>query len=316
MTTSTAVAIEMKRRVCLMVAPHAADLSTVRRLLQDRGIEPRALSTMPPVGATVLDQVRTALAQADVVVFVLTTPHISPNMYVEMGLALGLNKRLLIFAPAGITDTPSDLRGLLVVTAPLDDEEAIGFSLDQLLAAPPRSVVALKAPASVASGRPLAHAADVLIERAERLKESVGRRSTEGNVHEEFEQIVTAALEESNVAPIVASRTQGQPDLAVWVDELDSLGLNPLIIELKLRLDAPAAIAETTTQARGYIRDFRAQAILIVYVIGPRSDDVPMPLPGAVVSISLIALLKEMRTQSFGIVLRDALNKGADTDAG
>ena len=62
--TTHAVAVEMKRRTCLVVAPPAADLSTVRRLLRDREVESLILAEVPPIGVAVLDQLSGALVHA------------------------------------------------------------------------------------------------------------------------------------------------------------------------------------------------------------------------------------------------------------
>jgi len=130
--TTHAVAVEVKRRTCLVVAPPAADLSIVRRLLRDREVEPLMLADVPPIGVTVLDQLTRALARSEVVIFVLSTPNADANVYFEIGLARGQGKRLMILAPEGTTHVPGGVRELLVVKAQLDDDEAIGFSLDRL----------------------------------------------------------------------------------------------------------------------------------------------------------------------------------------
>jgi hypothetical protein len=317
MTTQGAVAVGTKRRTCLLVAPPIADLSVVRRLLQERGVESIALSDVPPLGVTVLDQLNKALAQSDFVIFVLSPSDTNTSIYFEIGLALGQGKKLMVIAPGDAAAMPADLRELLIVKAQLDNDEAIGFPLDQFLAAPP-SNGATAAPTAEIKGQPLGDTADALIQRAEALKNRVAHQSTNVDAHQELEQIVIEALEASHVAPVVASQGQDrQADLAVWVDELDSLGLNPLLIELKGRLDTWEAIDAAVDQAEAYLRSFRAQAILILFVAGPRTDrEMPAPSFPNVLPFDLIDLLNRMRTKSFGTVLRAAIYDGMAANKG
>jgi len=316
---SSAIAIEAMRRTCLVVAANGADVSSMRKLLQERDVDLRLLSSLPPIGATLLDQLQFALEEADIVVFVLTGPTISPNMYFEMGLAVGLHKRLMIVAPVGVAETASDLHNLLIVRAQLDDDAALGFSLDQLLAAPQPPQEPAKALTALAGGQPLEDRAEALVKRAELLRRGIEHSSSDVNAYREFEQIVTMALQSSNVAPIVVGpivgRDQGRagrPDLAVWVDELDSLGVNPLIIELKPRLHSSDSLMAATAQMHAYMHDFRTQAGLVIYVVGPRSDDGALALLSRnILGVSLSSLLDEMRTRSFGDILWGAFSESA-----
>ena len=310
--TNSAVAVETKRRTCLLVAPPATDLSILRRLLRDRGVDPLVLSDVPPVGVTVLDQLSKALAQADLVIFILTAPDANANVYFEIGLALGQGKKLMVIAPDDVVDVPAEIRELLVVKAQLDNDEAIEYPLDQFLAAPRSTAMSATTSTARIGGRPLGDMADALIRRAESLKSRVAHQPADVDAHREFEQIVSLALQASHVAPVVQSPRQGKRvDLAAWVDELDSLGLNPLLIELKLRLDTAEVINAAVEQAHTHLRNFRAQAILIVYVVGPRADGEIPALPShSVIFLDLVDLLNRMRTKSFGAVLRAAIYDG------
>lgn len=274
------------------------------------------LSDVPPVGVTVLDQLSKALAQADLVIFVLTTPAANANVYFEIGLALGQGKKLMVIAPEDVADVPADIRELLVVKAQPDNDEAIEYPLDQFLAAPRSHAEAGAASTARIGGRPLGDMADALIRRAESLKSRVAHQPTEADAYLELEQIVSSALQESHVAPIVPSLRQGKRiDFAAWVDELDSLGLNPLLIELKLRLDTAGTINAAVEQAHTYLGSFRARAILIVYLVGPRAEAERLALsPYSILLLDLVDLLNRMRTNSFGAVLRAAIYSGTDTN--
>ncbi len=316
MNTSSAVAVETKRRTCLLVAPPGTDLGAIRRLLGDKGVESFVPSDVPPVGVTVLDQLGKALSRADSIIFVLTASHTDANVSFEIGLALGRGKKLMVLAPDDGKDVPADMRELLVVRARLNDDEAIGFSLDQLLAAPRSN--GGRATASPPGGQPLGDVADPLIRRAESLRDRVARRAVGVPDEQEFEQIVVAALEASRVSPVVAAQGRGDAaGLAVWVEELDSLGLNPLLIELKPGLDGPDAIDAAVGQARAYLRSFRARAVLILSLSGrPAEGGAAPPLPNSVFFLDLVDLLGRMKTRSFGDVLRAIVYDGASALSG
>lgn len=318
--TTHAVAVEVKRRTCLVVAPPAADLSIVRRLLRDREVEPLMLAEVPPIGVTVLDQLTRALARSEVVIFVLSTPNADANVYFEIGLARGQGKRLMILAPEGTTHIPGDIRELLVVKAQLDDDEAIGFSLDQLLAAPSSVPTTTATVANEIAGRSLGDLADALIQRAESLRDRLLEQHANADAYPEFkqrvtyweiEQIVMEALQASHVTPVVASQGRDPGDLAAWVDELDSIGLNPLLIELKLRLDRTGTTDKAVEQASAFLRGNRAGAVLIVSLVGPRADETAPSSANNIIHLDLLDLLHRMRTRSFGAVMRAELHDGA-----
>lgn len=318
MTTQNAIAVETKRRTCLLVASPMEDLSVVRRLLQERGVEPIVLTEAPPLGVTVLDQLNKVLAQSDSVIFVLTTSGANANTYFEMGLAMGQGKKLMVIAPDGVAGLPADIRELLVVKAKLDNNEAIAFPLEQFLAAPQTNPATVTASMAGTGGQPLGEMADILLRRAELLRNRIAHQPADAGAQREFEQIMIAALQASHVAPVVASQEQDKrADLAVWVDELDSLGLNPLLIELKLRLDTPGAIDAAVEQADTYLRSFRAQAILVVFAKGPRAHRETLALsPRSVLLLDLVDLLSRMRTKSFGTILRAAIYDGMAVNKG
>ncbi len=110
MDTNGAVAVETRRRTCLIVAPPGADVRVIRRLLRDKGVDPLALSDVPPTGVTILDQWGKALSRADVVLFVLTPSQANAGVYFEIGLALGQGKQLMVVAPDNVGDVPADSR--------------------------------------------------------------------------------------------------------------------------------------------------------------------------------------------------------------
>ncbi len=315
MDTIGAVTVETRRRTCLIVASPGADVSVIRRLLQDKGVDSLTPSDVPPTGVTILDQWGKALSQADLVLFVLTSSQANAGLYFEIGLALGQGKQLMVVAPDNVEGVPADIRELLVVRAELDDDEALGFSLDQFLAAPRSN--GRKAAASSIGGRPLGGMADALIERATALRSRAAYQSADAAAQQEFEQIMMAALQASHVAPVVAApavpsrERDNRVDLAAWVDELDSLGLNPLLIELKVRLVSTEEINSVVEQVHRYLQGYRAQAILILYMVGPHVGEITPSLPNNIVLLDFIDLLNRMRTRSFGSVLRTAFYDSA-----
>lgn len=86
-------------------------------VLEQQGFEP----ILPPTGtgSGPADQIQGAVRRADLVVADLTGTN--PNVLFEVGMALGLNKPVLLISQGSSADVPADLHAYQVVTYRPDD---------------------------------------------------------------------------------------------------------------------------------------------------------------------------------------------------
>jgi hypothetical protein len=277
-------------------APSDLDLRPLLDGLKRRGAEPYVLSGVARLGTEILQSLRLAIQRADQVLVVLgDTP--APNSMFEAGLALGLGKSLLIIAPPGAT-VPTDLAGQVVARARPDDLNAINFVLDHVQQHAVRD--ARRAPGP--SGRPLGG------DLADRL---LARVSESGHTVASSIGVLIEAIEASGSVAVVNTDGLGF-DLGVWSDDLEAIGGNPLLVEVKRSL-MPGAVEQLL---HGLADHPSARLGLVVYLEPPREDQPPSrtELDQArfpVLVISLQQLLRRMASASFAEAIRDLRNQSA-----
>jgi TIR domain len=221
-------------------APAPVETSKLRETLEDRGFEPFTLEDAEAGGRSISDLINDSIDRADLVLVVV--PHHgtrSPNVFIELGYALAKKKRILALVPP---DEELSLGDVPYLRTELDHLEAIGFGLDQVLAAPKGKGKGKTRKDGIKKTKPLGAAADRLLD---------GVRANRRQISEtEFKDIIRRAIEESGVSTVVSGLTAADRgvDFAVWSDDLEPLIKNPVVIELKSRLRGNEHFEQTIAQ--------------------------------------------------------------------
>ncbi|WP_439658205.1 hypothetical protein ACSHWB_38305 [Lentzea sp. HUAS TT2] len=273
-------------------APAGVQLGPLIDTLRKRGAHPYVLSDVARAGADLLQNVRDAIATADRVLVVINGESASLNSYFEAGFAVALGKPLLVLADPKVR-LPSDFSTVLTTRTQPDDLEALNFTLDQLEKAgkpPPYG-----SPRVAVTGRPLGDFANDLLAQVANTSPLTERAAVE---------LLTQAIETSGALPAQNPADRGI-DLGVWSDDLDSIGANPLIVEVKRKFDVNAVEQVMTylTQSRN------ARLALIVYLdTSVSSSNAQRLSPFPVLAISLQELLTRMHGSSFAEIIRQLRN--------
>jgi hypothetical protein len=261
--------------------------------LKRRGADPYVLSDVAPLGADIVQSLRLAISRADRVLVVLTkVPAL--NSVLEAGIALALGKPLLIIAAPG-SSIPSHLKGQLITQARPDDLDAINFALDHAEAgAIPRD---RRGSVPRPTGRPLGwDRAGQLLARLTRADPSQIERSSA--------DVLLEAIEASRVVGAVDA--DSGRDLGVWSDDLDAIGSNPLLVQIK-RDVSPGAVEQVR---RALDAHPTAQLALLVYIEpSPRAELALARFP--VLAVSIQDLLQRMAVASFAQVVVELRNQSA-----
>jgi hypothetical protein len=292
-------------RTCFISAPAGTALGVLRTALELRGLRvlvPHDLTA----GTDWASEIHKQLSLADFVVGVLTSDRQSPWVLFELGQAWALGRQIVLITPPGADPIPFVLPHVLVLRTDLNNQEAIGFALDQVLAAP--GVLARPAKAVPASVEPrlagLGDATDLLHREME--------QAAAARDYRRVEQLVAEALRSSGSDVVVQSpgpRDMGV-DLAVWSDVLEPFVGNPLLIEVKYLIRGTAAARDALHQMALFIGKAGARWGLLLYGEGPAPDDpVWAAGPPNVLVLPLSSLLDELRTRAFPELIRDLRNK-------
>lgn len=287
-------------KTCFISAPAGASLSVLRAALEHRGLRvliPHDLS----VGADWASEIQKQLAQADLVIGVLTSDRQSPWVLFELGQASALGRRIVLITSPKADLIPFSLHQFLVLRIDLDNADAIDFALNQLLSAPePSQKQHSKRPKSLVG---LGAKTDKFISTLERSLAARDWRSVE--------QTVADALRVSGADVVVTSPSHDLgADLAVWSDVLEPFVGNPLLIEIKGRLKGKADATRAIRQLASYVGASGSRWALLLYGDGPKLEDqsIANVVPNVLV-LSLHSLIESLRTQAFPEVVRDLRNR-------
>jgi nucleoside 2-deoxyribosyltransferase len=243
------------RKTCFISAPVNADISKLRRLLEHRGVQVLLPFELEITGTTVREQIEKAINRASFCIAIIAAPP-SANVLYEVGFAAAKAKPTLLILDT-MADVPQFLADLTSVKARPSQIESISYVLDTFLD---------KLRASVPKRGSLVKT-KMISQRSKEMVEflkGLGERATTG----ELENIVKRVLSDSGVRIVVPGRSADQGhDMAAWVDELEPVIGNPLLIQVKHKLTPPAG-RHLRDKLLTRFREAGGRAALIIYLEG------------------------------------------------
>jgi len=293
-TTTTA------SKTCFIAAPAGANLAVLRATLEERGLRVLVPSDLE-VGVDWSSEIQKQLAQTDLVIGVISADQNSSWVLFELGQASALGRRIILIASPKADPIPFALHQFLVLRIEIDNADAIGFALDQVLSAPAVAIRERASPSKALAG--LGQKADEFIERLDRDLVAKRWRS--------IEELVADALRASG-ADLVVTSPSGDlgADIAVWSDVLEPFVGNPLLIEIKAAIKGKADLTLATTQLAKYVGASGSRWGILLYGAGPEfEDEVIAASPPNVLALSIQSLLERLRLQAFPEVVRDMRNR-------
>ena len=286
---------------CFISAPAGTQLHALRASLKSRGLRvlvPQDLAA----GNDWATEIQKQLSQADIVIGVITSDQESPWVLFELGQAFALGKRIILISTEKVDSIPFASRNLVILRIDLDNQKAIDFALDQLLAAPSRPKVST-APHLKPTLKALGSDVDNLMLALD--------QALTGNNGLAFEKVVAEALRSSGTDVVVSSlESDIGADFAVWSDVLEPFVGNPLLIEVKAGIRGKGDATRVMRQLSSYLGQSGARWALLLYGDGPDNDEAAWPaVPSNILLLSLRSLLESLRTRSFPEVVRDLRNQ-------
>src|SRR6266566_1761692 len=308
--TMETIANTPQARTCYIAAPLNTDLKALEKLLVERQIQPIVSADLSSEAITFLGGIVNVIATADLFVAILNEEQNNANVYLELGIALGIGCRILLIAPP---DKPLmvDIAELPAVRTDLTNHEAIGLMLDQVLLSPPRKLTAQPSIPVAQKGQPIGDFADELQEQLNALSDR-GREV-------EIVRLVREILEKSGYAPIATNLLLGsdkRADIVVWSEEFGPWIGNPLLIEVK-KVAGRKDWKGIVDQVQNYLQISQTRSALILYVKPADTPEIsPSIAPPNIFFLDIHQLLTAMRTKSFAKVMIDLRNRrvhGIDT---
>lgn len=155
-----------KVRTCYVAAPINADLQVIEELLLEKRIQPMVSADLSSTASTFLEGVVNAISNADLFLAVLSSKQQSDNVYIELGIAIARERRILILAPPDVS-LMLDIAEIPAIRTDVTNRNAISFMLDQVLATPPRKYRPHVPVSATQKGQPIGDLANELLEKLE-----------------------------------------------------------------------------------------------------------------------------------------------------
>lgn len=286
----------------------AAPAGTVRDELADvlvgQGHRVLALGSQPP-RLTLQGELQAVIRTADVVIGVVTGGDADANVYFELGIATGLGKPIVTVVADPELRVPIDLSENLVLRRDSSVQGWAMIAVDAAAFAASRTQRTPRTRASASEPRPLGLGAEADHFLAQ-LRHPLNDEQLENLVGQVFAACGVDVVSRSH------KRDQGA-DFALWMDELNALTGNPILVEVK-RVRRPQSDLElrAVAQLSTYMAQSGARfALLIVH------DDAPLPVKtvgagaGIITMVGLRELVNLLRERPLAVVLRDARNRAA-----
>ena len=279
-------------------------MKAIEELLVERQIQPIVSADLASTASTFLEGVVNAISNADLFLAVLSSKQRNDNVYIELGIAIAKERRILILRPL---EEPlmSDIAEIPAIHTDVSNRDAISFMLDQVLAAPPRKYRPHLPVPVTQKGQPIGDFANELLEK-------LGTHS-EHEREDEIVQLVMLALQNSGYStikynPLLGdSKAARRADLVVWSDEFGPWIGNPLIIEVKRTLKEPRSAVQ---QVLSYLQLSQTRSALILYANKTASLGNLLSIsPPNIFFLDVHELLTAMSTKSFAQVMIDLRNR-------
>ena len=245
---------------CFISAPAGVNLSKIRQLLFEKGLELLHPSEIATYGQSISEKISELISQADLFLAVFDKSYESGNTFFELGIAASQRKQIIILSPPNF-ELPSDLTGFLFLRAGADNIEALGFAIDQLLEAPNIKKKKRQLKKSSIRTKPSTVKSIDLLEKFNLLSQGV--------TGYKLERFVAEMLKESGVSIVRQSERQDYgADFAIWSDDLGTILGNPILINIKKSIRSHDQVKQITNQLTGYLHKTNSRSALVLYLEG------------------------------------------------
>src|SRR5918996_1986326 len=228
-----------KPRSVFVICEAGSDIRPLIETFESLGLQTLNVEDAFAPSASIVGSTQELITRADVVCAFLRDEN-SPNVYLELGYALGLPRPVVIISesstlPAGLVDQFS-------IKTSLDDRRALTFQIQVFLANLTPQKPQRRRPTASLVARP----------------RSSGKLMTSGMPQSAVERDVLEALQNSSEIESIVPQPRGGndrgylPDFAIWLAAAPKTIESPVVIEVKGGILGRAAINRAVDQIRTF----------------------------------------------------------------
>lgn len=285
---------------CFISAAAGVNLSKIKQILDDKNLKVIHPSEIPSYGQSISENIFKRISQADVFIAVFDESFDNRNTLFELGMAVARKKQIIILIPPGY-QLPSDLTGFLILKVTPDTVDALGFTVDQLLAAPIEKKRKLERESWHVS-RPSSNrivskpSSNKIFELRNRLN-SLDPKAADNKL----EEFVTDLFKESGISIIQeSSKPDMGIDFAIWYEDLEAFLGNPILVEIKKNISDHSQAQQVTNQLLNYMKGSNSKYALVLYLEGLPSNQIQQTVkPFNILFFKLVDIVDQLQDRSF-----------------
>ena len=221
-----------------------------------------------------------------------------PNSIFELGMAHGMNKPIFVIVPPN-TNILSDLNSILYVSANFDEEEKIRYNLHIFLNNLKTKALKRHKLKTEFKGNLLSKS---FLNNLNISEETTGL---------EFETYVSRILKELEIVSVENDRGRSKDfvaDFSIWLDDLDTIIGNPLLIEIK-STSTIQSLRKAESQLLKYLERFNGKTGLIIYNdLKLKNKAFETQFAPRVLAIGVNKLVSELRNKPISKIIFDLRN--------
>lgn len=283
---------------CFISAAVGQNISLLHQLLAEYNIEVFNLEDAA-VGDSFSESAKLLIRKADFAIYYLSKDSNLASIYFEIGIACGLDKPIFLVVDPEV-NTPHSIDSFHRARTATDNRDALRFHLEAFLKHNRKSKTLGTKSTSV---NPIE--VNDLRQKLPMLEQTLPRMN--GRELEKFVANVFKRMGAQTSEPVAID---DHFDLAVWIDGIEPVIQNPILVEIKLEMKPGDKQQKIEEQFRLQLKKVRGEVGLIIYLHGEsmrvRGNAVDWPL---VVYFSVEEFLKLANSGHLAKAIRQARNE-------
>jgi protein involved in ribonucleotide reduction len=285
---------------CYISAGISTDLHPLNRILKSIGIATIRIDHPEFESELISTTVQKLIQKADLVIGVLSEGSNNNNVFFELGFARALRRPIFLIVPPNL-ELPFGLKDIISIRSDSKNEEAIKFALEQIKVRSKHLV-----PKSKVIEKKTHAIGNKAIEFLEAFQNN-NRHFSESQI----EEVIASALKDAGVTAIASSSNRDYgADLAVWIDELENLMGNPILFEIKGRINSQSHLDETISRCQKYAKNAKSKYIVLLYLESNFIEATSRSLiPPNIMVFQITDLISRLQKNSLGKILMHERNR-------
>lgn len=276
--------------------------------LRIRGIKAVFATDVDELEGSYASTVASVIKSCDITLCIADDEESLKSVLFEAGIAFGVGKKVLLVTPYDAGYVPINYSEFPIIRLDSSQYREIANYVEEVLKYGKRPI--FKKKYNFIPSKPIGEYSKRYIESLRETERRIIAGADKRKTSIDFEKTIADSIRKSGVNIVSEFRSRKyRPDIAIWSDELTYIGANPLIVEVKSTIGSLSDLDRVVEKLNHYLYESNSKYGLLIYLIGPERSQYFYDLPSNILAISGYELLKALKTESFGEIIRDLRNQ-------